>query len=451
VKAVARLMLTYFTGTRLLSVVTVLGIVGIVGGTYVALYVPLVAQIGLPSRFSLAEEMVLSLLPVAGILCFVFGAALLPSVFIRLASSHYAYVLPYGRVKLLASAFGTVTLVALIVSGTVSLFYEKAGFPLQRMFERGFGVSLVSYTLLYGLFWFIGRSSSIGKIVGAAAAIATLVLPLRFMIPGTPFPTGLWVACAMLWGGLAAGVLLAPRLKLVYGRARRSLAARLGGASYRGGGREIDFMLGTANPWPLAIGQIVPIAIAAYYLRDYHPLAAEAPPNPLLFFMTILSVVSGGMTAAAATRARALWLRAHWTRAELFARAERAFWSHNCFVLGVLLVMLVAVGNWLELPTKMLAFGLGLLVLGTALSTYLGLLVTSSIGWVECVLAAATMIALMMASTYTASPTMPAATIVALQGGLAAAALAFRQLATWRWAKLDWMLCRADSTVRPAT
>jgi hypothetical protein len=451
VKAVARLMLTYFTGTRLLSVVTVLGIVGIVSGTYVALYVPLVAQIGLPSHFSLAEEMVLSLLPVAGILCFAFGAALLPSMFTRLAASHYAYVLPYGRQKLLASAFGTVTLVALIVSATVSLFYQKAGFPLERMFERGFCVSLLSYTVLYGVLWFIGRSSSIGKLVGTAAAIATLVVPLRFMIPGTPFPSGLWIACAVLWAALAAGVLLAPRLKLAYSRARHSLAERFGGASYRGGGREIDFMLGIANPWPLTLGQVVPIAIAAYYLRDYHPLAAEAPPNPLLFFMTILSVVSGGMTAFAATRARALWLRAHWTRAELFGRVERAFWTHNCFVLGVLLVALVAVGSRLELPTKMLAFGLGLLVLGTALSTYLGLIVTASIGWIECVLAAATIIALMMASTYTASPSVPTATIVALQGGLAVVTLAFRQLAARRWARLDWMLCRADSTVRPAT
>jgi len=450
VKAVARLMLVYFTGTRLLSVVTVLGIVGIVSGTYVALYVPLVAQNGLPSRFSLAEEALLSLLPVAGLLCFVFGAALLPSVFMRLATGHYAYVLPYARVKLLASAFGTVALVALIVSATVSLFYQKAGFPLERMFERGFCVSLLSYTVLYGVLWFISRSNSIGKLVGTAAAIATLVLPLRFMIPGTPFPWMLWIACAVLWAALAAGVLLAPRLKLAYGRARYWLAERFGGASYRGGGREIDFMLGTANPWPLAIGQIVPIAIATYYFRDYHPYAEEAP-NPLLLLITILSVVSGGMTAVAASRARALWLRAHWTRAELFARVERAFWGHNSFVLGVLLVMVVAVGSWLELPTKMLAFGLGLLMLGTTLSTYLGLLVTASIGWMECVLAAGTMIALMMASTYIGSPSVPATTIVALQGGLALAALALRQFAAWRWANLDWMLCRADSTVRPAT
>jgi hypothetical protein len=318
------------------------------------------------------------------------------------------------------------------------------------MFQRAFSVSLISYTILYGVLWFIGRSGSIGKLVGTAAAIATLVLPLRLMIPGTPL-AGVWIACGLLWATLGTFVLLGPRFKLVYCRARHSLAERFGGASYRGGGREIDFLLGIANPWPLALGQIAPIVIATYYLSDYHPLAAEAPPNPLLFFMTILSVVSGGMTAIAATRARALWLRAHWTRAELFGRAERAFWGHNCFVLGVLLVTLVAVGSWLELPTKMLAFGLGLLMLGTALSTYLGLIVTASIGWTECVLATATMVALMMTSTYTASPAMPSETIIALQGGLAAAALAFRQLAARRWASLDWMLCRADSTVRAST
>jgi hypothetical protein len=450
VKAVARLMLAYFTGTKLLSIVTGVGLLGVVGGSLVLFYLPpLVAQHGLPSRFSLAEETALQMLPVAGVLCFVFGASLLPSMFMRLATSHYAYVLPYGRVKLLASAFGTVALVALVSSATVTLFYMNAGFPFGLMFRRAFLVSLTSNTILYGVFWFIGRSSSIGKLIGVAAAVATLVVPLRFQIPGTSI-VPVWIACGLLWAALAAGIVIAPRMKLAYGGARHSFAQRFGGASYRGGGGEVDFMLGTANPWPLAIGQIVPIAIATYYFRDYHPYAADAP-NPLLFFMTILSVVSGGLTAAAATRARALWLRAHWTRAELFGRAERAFWGHNCFVLGVLLVALVAVGSWLELPTKMLGFGLGLLMLGTALSTYLGLIVTASIGWTECVLAAATMIALMMASTYAAAPSVPTTTIVVLQGGLAVVALAFRQLAARRWARLDWMLCRADSTVRPAT
>jgi hypothetical protein len=450
VNAIARLMLAYFTGTRLLSIATVLGLVGVVGGSLVLFYLPpLVAQNGLPSRFSLGEEAMLQMLPVVGVLCFVFGASLLPSMFMRLATSHYAYVLPYGRVKLLASAFGTVALVALVASATATLFYAHIGFPIGFMFRRAFLVSLTSNTVLYGVLWFIGRSSNIGKLVGMAAAVATLVVPLRFQVPGTSL-TPVWIACGALWAALAVGVLLAPRMKLAYGNARHSLAERFGGASYRGGGREIDFMLGTTNPWPLAFGQIVPIVIVTYYLGGYHPYSADAP-NPLLFFITILSVVSGGTTAIAATRARALWLRGHWTRTELFTRVERAFWSHNCFVMGVLLVTMVAVGSWLELPTRMLAFGVALLMLGAALSTYLGLIVTASIGWIECVLAAGTMIALMMASTYTGAASTPPATLVVLYAALAAAAAAFRRLALRRWTRLDWMLCRADSTVRPAT
>jgi hypothetical protein len=229
------------------------------------------------------------------------------------------------------------------------------------------------------------------------------------------------------------------------------LAERFGGASYRGGGREIDFLLGTANPWPLALGQIAPILIAAYYLHGYVPVGyapGEPAPNPWLFFLTILSVVSGALTSVAAARSRALWLRAHWTREELFLRVERAFWANSCFALGVLLVALVAVGSYLEAPTRMLAFGLGLVSLGTALSTYLGLLVTTAIGWRLAVLAVATMLALMTASTYVATPSTPTTTIVALEAGLAAAALVYRQLAARRWASLDWMLCRPESAAR---
>jgi hypothetical protein len=252
----------------------------------------------------------------------------------------------------------------------------------------------------------------------------------------------------LLWSALAAGFLFAPRIAPVAVRLKHSLAERFGGASYHGGGREIDFMLGTANPWPLALGQIAPVLIAGYYLHGFAPAQNEAAPNPWLFFMTILSVVSGAMTSVAATRSRALWLRAHWTRGELFTRVERAFWSSSCFALGVLFVALVGIGAYLEMPTRTLAFGLGLLGLGTALSTYLGLLITTAIGWRLAVLAAATMLALMNASVYVAMPATPTTTIVALEVALAAAALVYRQLAARRWSSLDWMMCRPDSATR---
>jgi hypothetical protein len=218
--------------------------------------------------------------------------------------------------------------------------------------------------------------------------------------------------------------------------------AQLTGSSYRGGG-EIDFLIGTARPWTLAAGQIVPIAIATYVMRE-----AAWASLAWVFFLTIISVTTGAVASLAATRGRALWLRARWTRAELFRHVESAFWRYNCWTLGVLLLLLVAIGDSLALPTRMLAFGMGLLALGTTLSTYIGLIVTARIGWRDAALAVIVILALMRTAFLAASPATPTATIVAYQLGLAALALFLRELARSRWSRLDWMLCRADTSVR---
>src|SRR5262245_23540851 len=117
-KAIARLIYTNFTGTVLLRFGTLAGLVAGIGGSALYLYLPpLLGGSGGPSRFSLAQEAVIRFIPVAGLLCVVFGASLLPALFARLASSHYLYVLPHGRTKLLASTFATVALVALFAAG----------------------------------------------------------------------------------------------------------------------------------------------------------------------------------------------------------------------------------------------------------------------------------------------------------------------------------------------
>jgi len=259
-----------------------------------------------------------------------------------------------------------------------------------------------------------------------------------------------WAGCALLWGLFAAGFLLAPRYKGAVGRLKPTLIGRLAGASYDGGG-EIDFLIGTARPWALAAGQVVPILIATYFLNGFQREMAPSAPSPWLFFLTILSILSGAVASVAATRSRRLWLRAHWTRAELFRRVEDAFWRHNSYSLGVLLLMLVAVGTYFYLPTRGLAFGMGLLILGTALSTYLGLMITARIGWMDAALAVATMLSLMLVAVYTSAPSTPTAKIVALEAALAAAVWVFRDVARRRWTNLDWMLCRADAAVRAST
>jgi hypothetical protein len=125
-------------------------------------------------------------------------------------------------------------------------------------------------------------------------------------------------------------------------------------------------------------------SLAALGGEHYHPADA---PSIWLFYLTIFSALSGAITSLAATRSRALWLRAHWTRGELFARVEAAFWRHNSYALGVLLIVLVAIGTYVGLSTQLLGFGLPLLLLGSAVSTYLGLMMTRGIGWLESVLA----------------------------------------------------------------
>jgi len=441
-KATARLIYTYFTGTALLRFITLAGLVAGIGGAALNLYLPpLTGGSGNPTRFSLAQEAVIFLLPVAGLLCFVFGASLLPAMFARLASSHYLYVLPHGRTKLLASAFATVALASLFAAGVVTLYYYKTPLVLDLIFQRAFAVSFATTSFLYVVLWLTGKGGPIGLLLGTFVMVATLVLPLKFIATPSTSLAIPWTACVLLWTTFAAGFLLAPRLKASLGRLRQTLA-QLTGSTYRGGG-EVDFLIGTARPWTLAAGQIVPIAIATYIMS----LASWAP-LAWAFFLTIISVTTGAVASLAATRGRALWLRARWTRAELFRHVENAFWRYNCYTLGVLLLLLVGIGDWLALPTRVLAFGMGLLALGSTLSTYIGLIVTARIGWRDAVLAVIVILALMRTAMHVSSPTTPTATIVAYEVGLAALALLLRELARRRWSRLDWMLCRPDTSVR---
>jgi len=441
-KAIARLIYTNFTGTALLRFITLAGLVAGIGGSALYLYLPpLVGGSGGQSRFSLAQEAIFRVLPIVGLLCFVFGASLLPTLFARLTTSHYLYVLPHGRTKLLVSAFATVALTSLFAAGIVTTYYFKMPFALDLIFQRAFAVSFVTASFLYVVLWLTGKSGTIGLLVGSFVMIATLVLPLLFIATPSTSLAIPWTACALLWTTFAAGFLLAPTLKAPLGRLRQTFA-QLTGSTYRGGG-EIDFLIGTARPWTLAAGQIVPIVLATYVMR-----AVSWAPLAWVFSLTIISVTTGAVASLAATRGRALWLRARWTRAELFRHVEDAFLRYNCYTLGVLLLLLVAIGDWLALPTRMLAFGMGLLALGTTLSTYVGLIVTARIGWRDAALAVIVILALMRTAYLASWPATPTATLVAYQLGLAALALLVREIARRRWSWLDWMLCRADTSVR---
>jgi hypothetical protein len=249
-KAVLKLVLTYFTGTPLLAVTMALGVLAVVGGSALFLFLPpLLAGQGGQSRFSLGVEALIFLLPVAGVIAVAFAASMLPTLVARLAASHYLYVLPYGRIKVLASVFITLTIVALVVAGTTTIYYTRSPLQLDVVFERAFVVALLTCNLLYVVLWLTGRSSSpIGTLVGSIAMIATLLVPLPFIALPSRSLAAPWAASLLIWSGFATAFLLAPRWKGRVGRLRQAIATRFTAASYHGGG-EVDFLIGTGRPW----------------------------------------------------------------------------------------------------------------------------------------------------------------------------------------------------------
>jgi hypothetical protein len=447
-KAVLKLVRIYFTGTPLLAVTMTLGVLAVVGGSLVYLYLPpLVASQGGPARFSLFVEMLIFMTPVAGVIAVAFAASLLPTLFARLAASHYLYVLPYGRIKVLASLFLTLTLVASVVAGTTAMYYLRTPLHLGVVFERAFVVALLTCNLLYTVLWLTGRSTSaIGTLIGSLFLIVTMLVPLPFILMPSRQLAVPWTASLLIWVGFAAAFLLAPRWKGRLGKLRQAIAARATGASYHGGS-ELAFLIGTGQPWTLALGQVVPLLLASWFLATAMANAASAP---WLLFTTVFSVLAGAVASLAATRGRRLWLRTHWTRAQLFRRIEAALWRHHCFAVGVLLVLLVVLGSQSYVPTKALTFGIGLVLLGIAASTYLGLMITAPIGWLDAALAIAAMALLLIAANYAAKPTAEPVLVFAFHGALATLVLIFRGIAQRRWANLDWMRCRADIPVRAA-
>ncbi len=157
--------------------------------------------------------------------------------------------------------------------------------------------------------------------------------------------------------------------------------------------------------------------------------------------------MAGAIAGQAAERSRPLWLRTRWARDELFSHVERSFWRHNSFVLGALIALMIGIGSYAELPVSLLAAGLPLLALGTILSTYLGLMITRGLRWLDAVLAMAVMVSLMLIAVLAAradAVSHDLRTVVALEVGLVALALVFRGVAKRRWARIDWTLCRPE-------
>jgi hypothetical protein len=434
-KAVLRLVWSYFTGAPLLRALTFGGLALMAVDFYFMLTQP---QSG--EKLWVAQ---------IGVILFFAGSSLMPVMFGRLASSHSMGVLPGGRFKLLLSAFTTILLVALPfgILSPAGMISGNGGIPELMKDPRAREYILVVAALMTSLailfagwmylaMWFVTTQRNMaGLFKGLLVIMLVMFAPAREIQDFTVSLSWNLVQIAIIWFVFGAGFLLWPRFRAA--RARRNRERYTGLARVFAGrtaGREFDVLLGTSNPWLLIGALALPLFLMTHFVREV--------PSVWLYFLTIFSVVTGAFSGQAAERSRALWLRGDWSRAALFSVVERSIWRHNGHVLGALLLVIIGIGLGAGFPPVLLGAGLPLIVLGTVLSTYLGLMITRGLGWLEIIAAISVMLLLMALAVLVAREPLDLATVIALEAGLGGLAIVLRVVARRRWTQIDWMMCK---------
>jgi hypothetical protein len=378
------------------------------------------------------------------------GAGLMPHMVGRLASSHAFCVLPRGRLRLFLSALFTATIVtvplpSLFVLSQVSqtppqimahyTLWEQAQI-LWAVFGEAYPTTFLAVTWLYLAIYFVTTERTLVGLTKALLIIIALIyVPTQRIVELDPMLPWTWFEVTLTWAFIAAWLFLVPRFKSA--RARR--ASWFAGSPRSGRyapGREFELLLGTAQPWLLAVAMLFPVAIQT--------LIGFRLPETWLFYLTLFSVVAGGLAGRAAERSRAVWLRAHWSRAQLFTHVEAAFWKHNSLALAALLALLIVAARTYDLPARVIPLGVPLLVIAMIVSMYLGLMMTRGLRWLESSIAIVVMLAVMGVAVMAAREVHDAVTVASLEVLLAVLAIALRFVARARWHHIDWTLCRPE-------
>ena len=433
--AVLRLVRTYFMGSAITRGLTIAGLVSCVASVLTVTY--------LPQTFHMLAFVM------AGQLLLFCGSGLMPLMFGRMARGNGLALLPHGRLKLLVSAFITVVIVGLPVGLlTPAAFAAGNSVGLSQILANpgalAFTVQmgLVTYTSvvllagwLYLAMWFLGSQRNASGLFRSLIVVVLLIfLPAREIRELSATTEWNLVLLAISWTVFGVFFLFWPRIKAALSGRGMWRAARPQVASSDTSGREVALILGTGNPWMLIGALALPLLIASR--------TGAQMPSFWLFFLTIFSTVTGAIAGQAAARSRALWLRRSWSRTELFDAVERSFWRHNAIVSAILLALMVGIGSYLRLPGELLAGGLPLLLLGTALSTYLGLMLTRGLRWMEITLGAAVMLTLMVVALLLGQALLNLWLIFSIEALLLGVAFALRVIARRRWSRIDWIECR---------
>jgi hypothetical protein len=434
-KTVLRLVYAYFTGTPLTRGLTVAGLLSCLFVIGSVAYLP--------------QTSYLMAVAAAGQLALFLGSAPMPLVFARMARGTGLALLPHGRPKLLASALITVALVSLPAAIITPLAYaaghgvklsDAATHPGAVRFMVDMGLLIyTSLTLLAGWLYvalglLAGQRNATGLWKSMIIVVLLIIVPVREIQELSGKIEWNLLQLALSWGVFGVAFLAWPRIRGALAAPGWRIRPRSQVTASDTWGREVALILGTHNPWLLAGGLVLPLIIATR--------AGLQSPEIWLFFLTIFSVVTGAYSGQAAGRSRALWLLRGWTRTELFAEVERAYWRHNAIVAGMLLVIMVGIGSYTRLPGELLAGGLPLLALGTALSTYLGLTLTRGLRWIEVALGSGVMLTLMAVSLLLGQELVRLWLVFAIELMLLSLVWVLRVVARRRWSRIDWIECR---------
>ncbi len=436
-KAVFRLVLTYFSGTALSKWLTILALLLILASLCVVLYLPQ------------TEHMLAFAVP--GILILFMSTLIMPMIFGSLARGHAARILPGLRVKLLASAILTVLLVALPPGLLTPLSYvagmsasPSALLEDPRLLQYTLALALKTYvSACIAASWIYLAVSIMTSGENRAGIARTLVvigilglLPVTLKVGG---PDGfLWnlLHLGLLFVVFSVAFLAWPRLKPWFNRRRTTAGPGTPAIARDFAGKEIDLLLGNAHPLVALAGLLVPIAFIVY--------ASVNSSGFMLYALTIASIIGSGNSEKAPRRSRALWLRGDWSRSALFAAVEKSLWRHNGIVMVAMLLFLFALAGYAGISAVQLIVGVPAIVLGTALSTYLGLTLTRGIRVPEAILSILLMVSLIVVTVLAANPRIPVWIIAAALLALTAAALWVRSFARHRWLDLDWSQLRRE-------
>ncbi len=444
-RAVLRLIWTYFTATPLMRGLVVIGLVCVSLGMISYLYYP-PWTLGTGMRRSPLWLQTVGLwAPWLGLIMLFFASSLLPVIVERLAFGRLILVLPGARIALLVSAIVTAGLIATLTAftGVLAFFYYPNDLRPEHVFSRILFIVFGDVSVMYVALWIVAKTRGIWLLIGSLLVAVGIVAPLGLIGRPEGVPPIGWLGIGA-WLAFAALLLFGGRLKQKLARslaAAAQLTRRILPGDVYASGAELELLLGTSRPWLVALGQAVPVVATAWLFRQH---------IVWLFFLTLFTAISGAITSTAAARSRVLWLRNAWTRAELFHRVEIAFWRYNAYPLGVLLLLYVAIGSYLEFSTPLLGFGLALLALGSVASLYLGLMMTRGLRWFEAALGIVTMGLLMMTAVTIGGTTLDQISAIELLASLAALALIYRTIASARWNALDWMVCRNGPATRAA-